>query len=94
MQEKRKFKIILSKKSKSQLLKLDYTISNRIITKLEYFEKQRNPFVYAKKLKDRTLGQYRFRIGGYRILFDVNDEGVLVVLYILSIKHRKDVYLC
>jgi mRNA-degrading endonuclease RelE of RelBE toxin-antitoxin system len=52
------------------LLKLDRKIASRIIEKLEYFVRMPDPLFYAKKIKDQTLGQYRFRIGDYRVLFD------------------------
>ena len=41
-------------------------------------------------MKDNRFGQYRFRIGDYRIIFDLdpNTEEVIV----LAVGHRKDVY--
>lgn len=45
-----------------------------------------------KNWKDIQYGQYRFRIGDYRATFDLNEEGEITILYILSIKHRKNAY--
>lgn len=42
----------------------------------------------SKKLEGHD--HYRLRVGDYRILYDI-DDGVLTVL-IIRIRHRKDVY--
>jgi mRNA interferase RelE/StbE len=47
-----------------------------------------DPLAHAVKLTDVSIGQYRFRIGDYRIIFDL-EGGVLLVL---AVGHRKEVY--
>jgi len=42
----------------------------------------------AKKLRNRS--GYRVRVGDYRILYEV-DEGTVVILVVM-IGHRRDVY--
>ncbi|MBI4272980.1 type II toxin-antitoxin system RelE/ParE family toxin [Candidatus Uhrbacteria bacterium] len=71
---------------------LDKKTARRIIDKLDFFVKTENPFRYAQKLKDATQGEYRFRIGNYRVVFDIDSQGGVVVLVILLVRHRKDVY--
>ena len=68
-------------------------MQKRIANKLRFFIKDGDPLGYAKKIKDNRLGNYRFRVGDYRIIFDVNDKGEIVVLMVLRVKHRKEVYL-
>jgi mRNA interferase RelE/StbE len=34
------------------------------------------------------MGQYRFRIGDYRIIFDLAND----MLYVLDVGHRKEIY--
>jgi mRNA-degrading endonuclease RelE of RelBE toxin-antitoxin system len=41
----------------------------------------------------RLQGEYRFRIGDYRVLFDVDGSGKIYVLMVLSVKHRREAYL-
>lgn len=48
--------------------------------------------MYANKLKDLSLGEYKFRVGNYRVLFDLNKSEDSLVLNILAIKHRKEAY--
>lgn len=85
-------KILLSKNAYSDLSKLQNKTSKRIVAKLEFFENLANPLSFAKKLKDKTLGEYRFRIGNYRILFDVSVNNEIMILNVLTVKHRKHAY--
>jgi mRNA interferase RelE/StbE len=47
-----------------------------------------DPLKYAVKLSDPRIGQYRFRIGDYRIIFDLADD----TLYVLEVGHRREIY--
>lgn len=78
--------------ARSQLNQLEPSLSKRIIKKIKFFRNSQNPLHYAKQLKDRSIAQYRFRIGDYRVLFDVDKQGKITILVILSVKHRKEVY--
>lgn len=66
--------------------KLNESIKNRIAIKLRIYSE--NPVKYAIKLTSPKIGNYRFRIGEYRIIFDTDDEKIVV----LRIGHRKDIY--
>ena len=84
--------VIYSAHAREDLLKIDRKISQRIIKKIQYFSQQKTPLSFAKKLTNPALGQYRFRIGDYRDIFDIDSNGEIQILFILRIKHRKDVY--
>ncbi len=47
-----------------------------------------DPLSYAVKLKDSRLGTYRFRIGDYRVIFDIEDDEIVI----LRVGHRRDIY--
>ena len=47
-----------------------------------------DPLKYARKLIDPKLGGYRFRIGDYRVVFDIENDEIVV----LRIGHRKEIY--
>lgn len=87
------FKFEYTKNAVRDLKHLDLAIAQRILKKMDFFSKQENPLVFAKKLKDSTLGEYRFRVGDYRILFDLNSLGEIQILMVLSVKHRREAYL-
>jgi mRNA interferase RelE/StbE len=88
-----KYKLLLTKKAKDDLFVLEKEDQKRTVKKLRFYISSDNPLNYAKKLKDSRLGTYRFRIGDYRVIFDTDKQGNIIVLLILRIKHRKDVYL-
>lgn len=88
-----KFSLQITKKAKKDLLCLDRNIQKRIAEKMRFFIASDNPLKYAKKLRDFRFGTYRFRIGEYRIIFDIDQLGEITILVILRIKHRKEVYL-
>lgn len=69
--------------------KLPKSIQKRIIEKLEFYVKPGRPLEFAEALKDKTLGEFRFRIGDYRVIFDVESKRKIVILII---GHRKDIY--
>ncbi|HUD06846.1 MAG TPA: type II toxin-antitoxin system RelE/ParE family toxin, partial [Candidatus Saccharimonadales bacterium] len=60
----------------------------RLKLKLEWFISQENPISFAEPLTKPTDAQYRYRIGNYRILFDVDGDKIIVLL----IRHRKEAY--
>ncbi|OGH66650.1 MAG: hypothetical protein A3B90_01115 [Candidatus Magasanikbacteria bacterium RIFCSPHIGHO2_02_FULL_41_13] len=75
------------------LEQLDKKMTKRILDKLDWFVAQVQPLSFAKKLKNSDLGTYRFRVGDYRILFDIEENTSKVsILMILRIKHRKEAY--
>lgn len=84
--------VIYSPHAREDLKNLELPIAHRIVKKILFFSQQQNPLNFAKRLKDSSLGQYRFRIGDYRVLFDADRKGNISILMILRIKHRKDIY--
>ncbi len=76
----------------NDLSKFDRSIAERILTKAKWFEKQSNPFNFAKRLTSVGFGQYRFRVGDYRIIFDIEKNGKISILNILRVKHRREAY--
>jgi mRNA interferase RelE/StbE len=49
-----------------------------------------NPYQYGKGLSANRRGQWRYRIGDYRLIAEIMEERVVVL--ILRIGHRRDVY--
>ena len=49
-----------------------------------------NPRQHGKGLTSNRSGQWRYRVGNYRILADIQDYKVVVL--VLEIGHRKNIY--
>ena len=75
-------------KAAKEIEKLPPQIRKRVLKKLKFYSSQKNPLRFAEKLKDRKFGEYRFRIGDYRVLFDVEDRRIII----LKVGHRKNIY--
>ncbi len=60
-------------------------IKNKIENELSY-----DPLRKSVALKGQFKGFYKYRIGKYRVIFKLSKEEVLIL--IVKIGHRKDVY--
>lgn len=58
-----------------------------LYSKLEGCE---NPRHFGKGLTGDRAGEWRYRIGDYRIIVEIQDEKVVVMVF--AIGHRRDVY--
>jgi mRNA interferase RelE/StbE len=81
-----KYTLIYTKRAERDIAGLDAEIKERIgKTLLRY---QDEPLRYAEKLSDPILGTYRFRIGDYRVVFDIEGNEIVV----LRVGHRREIY--
>ncbi len=80
------YKTILTKSALKDFKKLEVEVQKQIKNKLTLY--QTNPLNYATKLTNYEIGTYRFRIGNYRVIFDLEDENIII----LKIGHRKEIY--
>lgn len=74
--------------ARRQLKKLDSSTQQTIIRKLEYFISTDQPLSLAGHLVNNDLGQYRFRIGDYRVIFDLEED----VIAIHNLGRRREIY--
>ena len=49
-----------------------------------------NPRAHGKGLSADLSGMWRYRVGDYRLIADIQDERVVIL--VVSIGHRRDVY--
>ena len=82
------YTVSLSKKAQKQLDKLSDNIAEPILAAISDLEENPRPQRYIK-LKGR--GGYQVRVGNYRIIYEVFDLELIVV--IIALGHRKDIYL-
>ena len=87
------YKIVYTNSAAADIDKLEGETAKRIIEKLGFFVKSKDPVLYAKKLKGFNMDTYRFRIGDYRVIFRLDKESrALIVLVVLRVLHRKSAY--
>lgn len=74
-----------------QLRRLDRREQRRILDWLDdRIEGCKNPRHFGKPLKGGLVGFWRYRIGNYRVLCEIQDERAVVLA--LTIGHRREVY--
>ncbi|MGA8763074.1 MAG: type II toxin-antitoxin system RelE/ParE family toxin [Candidatus Sulfotelmatobacter sp.] len=49
-----------------------------------------NPRQWGRALQGEKRGLWRYRVGDYRLICDIQDDKIVVV--VLEVGHRKDVY--
>ncbi len=86
-----KYKVVFTDKANEQLNKLDKHVASLIIGWIEKnLEGTENPRQHGKGLTANRLGEWRYRIGDYRIICDIQDEEIIIL--VLEIGHRRSVY--
>ena len=80
------YNLVYTRKAEKDIKKLDSSIKSRIGNAL--LKLQDNPLLYSDKLSDPALGTYKFRIGDYRVIFDIEGNDVVV----LRVGHRREIY--
>ena len=80
------YRIVYTNRAVNDLSRLSPEARSRIRETLKRYAK--TPLDYARKMVDPALGTYRFRIGDYRAIFDIEGSD----LVILRIGHRRDIY--
>jgi len=82
------FTVLFTRSAKKDIDKLDSITKKRLKKKLEIYSQ--DPLPYSKKLVNSKVGEYRWRIGNHRVVFDLDQDKKQIV--VLRIRHRKEVY--
>jgi mRNA interferase RelE/StbE len=81
-----KYNLVYTNRAAKDIQKLPPEIKKRIGKALLRY--QQDPLRYSEPLRDPKLGTYRYRIGDYRAIFDIEDNEIVV----LRVGHRRDIY--
>ena len=85
------YRVELTDRVIKQLKKLDKHTSALIIGWIEKnLDGCENPRVHGKGLTANRTGQWRYRIGNYRLICEIKDEEVLIL--VLEVGHRREIY--
>lgn len=80
------YKLVYTKRAVRDIKKLDPVAGKKLKKALERLQKR--PFYYGKKLISEKLGKYKFRVGNYRVVFDIDRKKIVV----LRVGHRREIY--
>lgn len=84
------WRIEIDKDVQRSMKKLDRNIAKRIIAKLREVSQLEDPRSTGKALVGNLAGLWRYRVGDYRIVCDIEDEVLLIL--VIDVAHRSKVY--
>jgi mRNA interferase RelE/StbE len=85
------FQLAFTKQSLKDLKDLDVTIRMMVLAWIEKnLSKIENPRIIGKPLKGNHEGLWRYRVGQYRLLTQIQDQTLTILM--VTITHRKDAY--
>ena len=84
--------IEVSDYAEKQLRKLDKPIQKRLLDWLDdRNEGCKNPRHFGEPLRGDMAGLWRYRIGDYRVICEIQDQQLIVLA--LAVGHRREIYL-
>lgn len=70
--------------------KLDKPVRDRIKAFLDQLVRQDNPRISGKALQGKLSAYWRYRVGDYRLICQIQDDELIVL--VVELGHRKDIY--
>lgn len=86
-----KYKVLYDKKVVKSISKIDKVQQKIIVSWIEKnLENTENPRQRGKSLKGELKDYWRYRVGNYRIIAEIDDENIKIIIF--RIASRKEVY--
>ena len=83
------YRVQLLDSAADDLRRLDRTIARRLLRRIEWLAENLE-VVNRERLTGQFAGLLKFRVGDYRILYEVIDDEQLIIIHIVG--HRRDIY--
>ena len=85
------YRVEWSQRAQKQIRKLDKSISELLLRWVhKNLDNCENPRQHGKALSANRAGQWRYRVGDYRLIAEIQDDKIVIL--ILSVGHRKEIY--
>lgn len=85
------YQVKFTEQAKKQLKKLDKHVAAFILGWIrKNLEGCSDPRQHGKGLTANRSGQWRYRVGDYRLLCEIRDNELIIL--VVTIGHRRDVY--
>ena len=86
-----RYKLIYSKDFQKLFKKLDPSVQKLAASYIKHnLENTDDPRVHGKALKGNKQGLWRYRIAGYRLIVEIQDDKLIIL--ILTFGHRSEIY--
>lgn len=80
-----------SRKAAKELQRMEKSLRNRIHDAIIGLTKT-PPEGDIKPMQGAPAGRYRLRVGSYRVIYRYDADGMMIVLYIIDVGPRGDIY--
>jgi mRNA interferase RelE/StbE len=80
------FEFVYTRRAREDIETLDSIARKRLGKKLLLL--QETPLKLSRKLVHGAIGSYRYRVGDYRVVFDLDGRRIVI----LRIGHRREIY--
>lgn len=85
------YRLLFSKRALKELKKMDKAVSALIFAWLKKnIDGASDPRAFGKALTGDKKEMWRYRIGDYRVLANIEDENLTIIA--IEIGHRRDIY--
>lgn len=85
-----RYKLLFSKRALKELKKMDKAVSALLFAWLKKnVDGAADPRAFGKALKGDKKEMWRYRIGDYRVLVNIEDENLTIIA--IEIGHRRDI---
>ncbi len=85
------YRVAFTEKALKSLKKLDPNVSKMIVAWIrKNLEDCTDPRQHGKALVGDHSGQWRYRVGDYRLIAEIKDDEIIIL--VLNIGHRKNIY--
>ncbi|QSX09261.1 type II toxin-antitoxin system RelE/ParE family toxin [Alkalibacter rhizosphaerae] len=84
------YQLLYTEKSIKQLKKLDRSTQKLITNYMKNLGLLEEPRAKGKALSANWRGFWRYRIGDYRAICEIDDGRIVIV--VIDVGHRKDIY--
>ncbi len=87
----KKYEVRLEISAKKKLKKMDKNDSKIIMSWIsKNLVNCDNPYIHGKSLQGNLKNKWRYRIGSYRLICNINDKKLVIL--ILEAGHRREIY--
>lgn len=85
------FRVVFTESARKELKKLDkYTQKIILLWLQKNLDGCSDPRIHGKALTSNRVGQWRYRVGDYRILASIEDDKLVIL--VIAVGHRREVY--
>ena len=85
------FRVVFTESARKELKKLDkYTQKIILLWLQKNLDGCSDPRIHGKALTSNRVGQWRYRIGDYRIIASIEDDKLVIL--VIAVGHRREVY--